>query len=450
MLISTGLLTAPHGLAATYAYIPSIDAGLVIRIEDDETNTEFSFSSVTISGGPYGAAVTPDGSYAVVTVTNADILYKIPNSYFDESGSVVAIELPSGSTPRGVAIESEGLYAYVANHGNDNVTKINLTTNNTIGDSITVGDGPWGLAAIYDEADDVRKVYVANHFSDTITVIVDDGSDETNETVNLDNDGLDNTTGPIGVALTPDGQYLYVANNMANTVSIIQTGNNTVVQTLNVGKGPWGVAVGSDGDYVYVTNNLDGTVTVIDAEDQKVDGSAIDVGDQPTGVASPRNGDFVYVVNQGDVNDSDKDPSISKFDVDIRSNVVTIADDDFDLENAQALGAFIGGTPPSRPTGLNAEAESYNRIALTWTDNSSDELGFKIERRMNGDDAFIQIDKVDADETTYSDDDLEKDTTYDYRVRSYNEAADSDFSATATATTDEDQFTWCFVNVLRQ
>ncbi len=445
MLICIGLLTVSQCLAATYAYIPSMDAGLVIRVGYDEDNTDYIFSSVNISGGPYGAAVTPNGSYVVVTDNTNNILYKIPNTYFDESGSIVAIELQDTiDDPRGVAIGPEGLYAYVANFETNDVTKVNLTTNNVVGDSISVGLGPWGVTAIYDEAEEVRKVYVANNSGDSISVIIDDGSDETNVEIALDDDEEGGNTGPLGVALTPDGQYLYVANNNAGTVSIIQTSDNTLVDTLTVGSGPWGVAVGSDGDYVYVTNSEDNTVTVITTSNQQVDGSAISVGDQPMGVAAPRNGDFAYVVNQGD-------NSISKIDIDDRTNVVTITDNELDLDGAFALGAFIGGTPPARPTGLSAEAETDDiSITLTWTDNSSDELGFKIERRLDGDDAFTQIDKVDANTTTYTDTDtdLEEETTYDYRIRSFNEAADSTFSSTATATTDEDKFSWCFIGAL--
>ncbi len=439
MLICIGLLATSHCLADTYAYIPSFGSDGVTRVEtDDET-----FISVDLSDGdgPYGAAVMPDGSFVVVTNTDSHTLSKITNTNFEQGSSVVTISLPSDSEPRGVAIESEGGYAYVANYANNDVSKINLGTFTVSGDPISVGTGPWGVAAIYDEVDDTRKVYVSNYLDSTISVIIDDGSDSTNET--LDFDEID---GPVGVALTPDGQYLYVANNDDNpdtedTVTIIQTSNNTIVDTLPVGNGPWGVAVGSDGTYVYVTNSEDDTVTVITTSNQQVN-TTIGVGDQPKGVAAPRNGDFAYVVNQGD-------NSISKIDILTRE----VEEVDSNEMGAYALGAFIGGTPPARPTGLSAEAETDDiSITLTWTDNSSDYLGFKIERRLDGDDAFTQIDKVDANTTTYTDTDtdLEEETTYDYRIRSFNEAADSTFSSTATATTDEDQFSWCFIGALLQ
>jgi YVTN family beta-propeller protein len=54
---------------------------------------------------------------------------------------------------------------------------------------------------------------------------------------------------PSGIAITKpgsfiDGEYVYVANREDNTVSVIDTTNDTVVATIPVGKGPKGIAAG--------------------------------------------------------------------------------------------------------------------------------------------------------------------------------------------------------------
>jgi YVTN family beta-propeller protein len=41
--------------------------------------------------------------------------------------------------------------------------------------------------------------------------------------------------GPYGVAISPDGSHVYVANRNDNTMSVIQTSNNSVTATVNVG-----------------------------------------------------------------------------------------------------------------------------------------------------------------------------------------------------------------------
>ena len=60
---------------------------------------------------------------------------------------------------------------------------------------------------------------------------------------------------PWGVAVSPDGTKVYVANEYGNTVSVIDTATNTVTATVNVGSGPFGVAVNPDGTKVYVANS---------------------------------------------------------------------------------------------------------------------------------------------------------------------------------------------------
>jgi YVTN family beta-propeller protein len=69
---------------------------------------------------------------------------------------------------------------------------------------------------------------------------------------------------PIGVAITPDGAFAYVANAFGSTVSVIDTSTNTVVATVRVGPLPTGVAITPDGAFAYVANADGNTVSVID------------------------------------------------------------------------------------------------------------------------------------------------------------------------------------------
>ena len=41
-----------------------------------------------------------------------------------------------------------------------------------------------------------------------------------------------------------DGKKLYVANGVANTVSVVDTEARAVTATIRVGQRPWGVAIG--------------------------------------------------------------------------------------------------------------------------------------------------------------------------------------------------------------
>ena len=108
-------------------------------------------------------------------------------------------------------------------------------------------------------------------------------------------------SGPWGVAITPNGQYVYVANNGGNTVSVISTSSNSVVSIIPVGTNPKGIAITPNGQYAYVTNSGDGigtTVSIISTVSNSVI-ATITVGTAPHGVAIAPNGQYVYVTNIG-------------------------------------------------------------------------------------------------------------------------------------------------------
>jgi hypothetical protein len=89
---------------------------------------------------------------------------------------------------------------------------------------------------------------------------------------------------------------------------------------------------------------------------------------------------------------------------------------------------------PAAPAGLAATTVSSSRIDLAWTDGSSNETGFKIERK-TGSGTFAQIATVGANVTTYSSTGLSAGTSYSYRVRATNSGGDSAYSNTASAST---------------
>jgi subtilisin family serine protease len=89
---------------------------------------------------------------------------------------------------------------------------------------------------------------------------------------------------------------------------------------------------------------------------------------------------------------------------------------------------------PAAPSGLGAVAVSSSRINLTWTDNSSNEQGFKIERSTDGAN-WLQVGTVGANLTSMANTNLMANTTYTYRVRSFEGPNHSSYSSTASATT---------------
>jgi transcriptional regulator CtsR len=92
--------------------------------------------------------------------------------------------------------------------------------------------------------------------------------------------------------------------------------------------------------------------------------------------------------------------------------------------------------PPLAPSNLTASAFSASQINLSWTDNSSNETGFYIERRTGAAGSFTQIATVPANTTSYQNTTgLVDGTTYYYQVRAYNTYGNSAYTGQASATT---------------
>ncbi len=120
-------------------------------------------------------------------------------------------------------------------------------------------------------------------------------------------------------------------------------------------------------------------------------------------------------------------------------------DDDYGwgvLDAADALAALLNvpKPPPTQPPGLDAPsnltstAVSANRIDLAWTDNATNEAGFKLERSTDGV-TFSQVAILAANTISYANTSLNASTTYHYRIRVYNGPEHSAYSNVASATT---------------
>jgi len=106
------------------------------------------------------------------------------------------------------------------------------------------------------------------------------------------------------------------------------------------------------------------------------------------------------------------------------------------LENTSVVDGG-GLTPPANaPTALNAVAASATRIELSWTDTTTNETAFLIERRLSGG-AFAQIAQVAANATAFQDTSVAPSTDYEYRVRASNQAGTSGYSTIAAARTPD-------------
>lgn len=90
---------------------------------------------------------------------------------------------------------------------------------------------------------------------------------------------------------------------------------------------------------------------------------------------------------------------------------------------------------PVAPGNLSAISSSSNQIDLSWSDNSDNERGFKVERSTDNVN-WSEIGTITSNTTTYGDSGLTAETLYYYRVRSHNSGGNSEYTLSVNAITD--------------
>jgi hypothetical protein len=120
-----------------------------------------------------------------------------------------------------------------------------------------------------------------------------------------------------------------------------------------------------------------------------------------------------------------------------------VGSDSFEFRVSDGRGLSAAATvsisvvPPARPTApanLVATALRHDRIALTWTDRSSNEKGFRIERSTDQR-TWKQVASTPPNTQSFMNTGLAGKKTYFYRVCAWNALGASDYSNIASATT---------------
>jgi len=116
-----------------------------------------------------------------------------------------------------------------------------------------------------------RLIWAVNPSDDSVSVIRPDNNTRITKIAVGDE--------PESIALTPDGQYAYVANAAGSSVSVLRindpawgTFSANVITSIEVGAEPWDVVCSPNGLRVFVANSAQDTVTVIDTATRSVIG----------------------------------------------------------------------------------------------------------------------------------------------------------------------------------
>jgi YVTN family beta-propeller protein/VCBS repeat-containing protein len=156
--------------------------------------------------------------------------------------------------------------------------------------TVKVGAEPTGMAI----TPDGNYLYVANYRSNTVSVI-DTAKNNVSATITL---SPGSGAFISSVAITPDGSTVFVLD-ADSTIAVISTSTNTVLETISAGPSfGTGLAVTQDGTELYVSN-FSGTVTIIDVASGSIV-NTLNVGAQTGNVAISPDGTYAYVIANSD------------------------------------------------------------------------------------------------------------------------------------------------------
>jgi YVTN family beta-propeller protein len=151
-------------------------------------------------------------------------------------------------------------------------------------------DYPFGIDAIpTPEPAQPAYAYVPNEYDNTVSVI-DTSNDSVVATIPVAGNYAD------GVAVSPNGKFAYVASE-SGVVSVIDTASQRVSATIPVGSGADFVAFSPDSTRAYVTHFGGNSVAVIDTSSNSVIAN-ITVGSGSYAVAVSPDGSKAYVTNE--------------------------------------------------------------------------------------------------------------------------------------------------------
>lgn len=309
-------------LGLTFTLLAPAFADLAyVSNEKDNTLSVIDMNSLevvdTIDVGqrPRGILMSKDNRLLYICASDDDTVQVL-----DLATRRIVDTLPSGEDPEQFALHPNNRHLYIANEDDAIVTIVDVKTKEVLG-QIDVGLEPEGMAVSPDGKWAVNTSETTNmlHWIDTETfelvdnTVVDQrprhveftrdskiawASSEIGGTVtivNVDDRKILKTltfeisgvhpdkVQPVGIKLTSDGKYAFVALGPANHVAVVDAQTYEVLDYLLVGGRVWQLDFSADESLLLTTNGVTGDVSVIDVDDLKVTKS-IKVGRYPWGV----------------------------------------------------------------------------------------------------------------------------------------------------------------------
>lgn len=266
---------------------------------------------------PRGILLNSDYSKLYVCASDSDRV-----EIYDAKTFEFITDLPSGDDPEQFALHPNDRLLFIANEDDDIVSVVDTETHQVLA-QIEVGiepegmgvspDGKWAVNTsettnmlhwidtetlelvdntVIDQrprhvefTHDSQRLWASAEIGGTVTIYDVDSRDEIHK-INFEIKGVHpDRIQPVGIQLTQDGRYAFVALGPANHVAMIDQQTYEVLEYFLVGRRVWGVGLTPDDNYVISTNGVSGDVSIIDVEKREVI-KTLKVGRYPWGVVA--------------------------------------------------------------------------------------------------------------------------------------------------------------------
>jgi 6-phosphogluconolactonase (cycloisomerase 2 family) len=314
---ATATATATAGVGA-FAYASNFNDAVVSEFKRHATTGALTWVGQTKAGaksGPMGLAVTPDDK-ALYVVNQAD--NDVYEFGIDSGGTLSPIgttgSVAAGTTPKMIAIDSTGSWAYVTNYGSGSISEysINSTTHalTALTAKVTGFSGPFAIATLVLSSKSL--VYVADSTAGIIYAFtIGSGGALSNlgqitigGTPGLMAIGTDLTSSPAVTYLFVDdiktGYVSELAVNTDGTLALIQSFPGAVTGNANNTIGI-GLATNGGTQYLFTADSLSNSVAYFTWGSGVVTllGALTLAAGAPTGLVTDPQEDFVYTGDAG-------------------------------------------------------------------------------------------------------------------------------------------------------
>jgi YVTN family beta-propeller protein len=260
---------SPDGLRA---FVTHRATDSVSVIDVNRQGVQAAFATVDEPGGvlvdSIGRLFIANQGSASVSVVNA------------RSGETVAI-IPTVAGPRGLAFSPDESRLYVTHFASGSLSIIDTSALEVLSKVSTGPDSNLSNGVVLNA--EGTRAYLPQTRSDstnpalvfdaTVFPIVSVVDLESLTNLNPERIHLDLADEPVGMpfdAVLKDELKLYVLNAGSNDISVIDPGTGKGLAHIEAGHHPRGLALSADGNTLFVNNSLSGTVSVIDTETDTV------------------------------------------------------------------------------------------------------------------------------------------------------------------------------------